>query len=468
MRNKKKQNKVNGAELRAWREKRGLSQQDLEYMTEDLGQKVTKRTIGRIENGADAHLSTIRILAKALEVDIEGLLVDEKGGKQVAEIRAHSLEGHTCSFVAFIEERTRDFVGRRFVFDAIDEFIKNNDRGYFFIRGDPGIGKSSIAAQLVKERGYIHHFNIRAEGINKAGTFLRNVCSQLIIDYELEYNVLPPDICADNRFLTELLEEVSKKSGPDERTVIVVDALDEVDTSSVQAGSNALYLPRRLPQGIFIMATTRRYPLNLRIECNQANLDIEPKSSQNLDDIEECLECKSTSEGIRSYLKKRKLSRKSFVDQMKRKSEGNFMYLRYVLPEIESGAYKDLDFDRLPVGLENYYEDHWHRMGMTASPLPKERIKVIYVLSEVRRPVSRALLSDFCKEDEITVQSILDVWIQFLHKQRVDKENRYSLYHNSFRDFLNRQDIVQAAGFTVEGINKLIGDNLWGDLMGNE
>ncbi|MHC4791964.1 MAG: helix-turn-helix domain-containing protein, partial [Planctomycetota bacterium] len=51
MRNKKKQNKVNGAELRAWREKRGLSQQDLEYMTEDLGQKVTKRTIGRIENG---------------------------------------------------------------------------------------------------------------------------------------------------------------------------------------------------------------------------------------------------------------------------------------------------------------------------------------------------------------------------------------------------------------------------------
>jgi hypothetical protein len=144
------------------------------------------------------------------------------------------------------------------------------------------------------------------------------------------------------------------------------------------------------------------------------------------------------------------------------------MYLRYVLPEIESGAYKDLDFDRLPVGLENYYEDHWHRMGMTASPLPKERIKVIYVLSEVRRPVSRALLSDFCKEDEITVQSILDVWIQFMHKQRVDKENRYSLYHNSFRDFLNRQDIVQAAGFTVEGINKLIGDNLWGDLMGNE
>jgi nucleoside-triphosphatase THEP1 len=45
---------------------------------------------------------------------------------------------------------------------------------HFFIQGDPGIGKSAIAARLAKERGYIHHFNIRADGIDTVEVFLKN------------------------------------------------------------------------------------------------------------------------------------------------------------------------------------------------------------------------------------------------------------------------------------------------------
>ena len=382
-------------------------------------------------------------------------------------------KNYICDFSAFIEDRTSGFVGRDFVFKAIDQFIKENDRGYFIISGDPGIGKSSIAAQLVKESEYIHHFNIRAEGINTAGTFLKNVCSQLIIDYKLDYSVLPQDASADGRFLAKLLNEVSKKVSPDEKVVIVIDAMDEVDTGSFQMGSNALYLPSRMPQGIFVIATTRRQPLSLRIECDQWEFDLWPNSAENLKDIENYLEFRVTGTGIRSYLKKRKLSRKSFVDQMRKKSEGNFMYLRYVLPEIETGAYKDLDVDRLPVGLENYYEDHWHRMGMTDKSSAHDKIRILYVLCEVRQPASRSLILDFTREanpqlDELAVQEILDEWRQFLHFQEVDGETRYSVYHTSFRDFLHRKDIVQAAGVTIEGINRMIADNLWRDVFPDE
>ena len=42
--------------------------------------------------------------------------------------------------------------------------------------------------------------------------------------------------------------------------------------------------------------------------------------------------------------------RRAFVDALVAKSQGNFMYLRYVLPEIESGDYKDRGFDSLPLG----------------------------------------------------------------------------------------------------------------------
>jgi len=58
------------------------------------------------------------------------------------------------------------------------------------------------------------------------------------------------------------------------------------------------------------------------------------------------------------------------------------------------------------------------------------------------------------------VQEVLDEWEQFLRKEQVNDETYYSIYHSSFRDFLYRKDIVQAAGVTLQGINALIADNL--------
>jgi hypothetical protein len=36
---------------------------------------------------------------------------------------------------------------------------------------------------------------------------------------------------------------------------------------------------------------------------------------------------------------------------MVKKSEGNFIYLRYVIPEMEGGAYKESTLQALPAGL---------------------------------------------------------------------------------------------------------------------
>jgi len=97
-----------------------------------------------------------------------------------------SIRDQIRDYTSYIEEKTQGFVGRQFVFDAIDQFINKNSRGYVLVRSDPGIGKTALAAQIVKKRGYIHHFNIRPEGVNKASDFLKNVCAQLIAVYDLQ------------------------------------------------------------------------------------------------------------------------------------------------------------------------------------------------------------------------------------------------------------------------------------------
>ncbi|NER07600.1 MAG: hypothetical protein F6K17_36080, partial [Okeania sp. SIO3C4] len=91
-------------------------------------------------------------------------------------------------FPTIIGNKIEGFVGREYVFDAINKFITERSNGYFTIIGDPGQGKSTILAKYVQDNDCIAHFNIAVEGPNRANQFLENVSNQLIQRYKLPYN----------------------------------------------------------------------------------------------------------------------------------------------------------------------------------------------------------------------------------------------------------------------------------------
>ena len=101
--------------------------------------------------------------------------------------------------------------------------------GYILIRGEPGIGKTALLSQLVKTRGYVHHFNIAPQNIRSTRVFLENVCAQLIVRYQLAHTMSSrPEASQDSAFLTRLLTEAAEKAG-DQPVVVLVDALDEAE-----------------------------------------------------------------------------------------------------------------------------------------------------------------------------------------------------------------------------------------------
>lgn len=363
-----------------------------------------------------------------------------------------------------------DFVGREYVFRAIEDFIKSYDRGYFIIEGDPGAGKSALLAEFVQRNNHIAHFNIRGQGINRASHFLDSVCKQLIARFGLPYSSLPPDALNDGSFLANLLQEASQQIDAGSPLVIAVDALDEVDLSGHPDGANILFLPTNLPNHVYFVLTRREVDVPFTTHAPIELYELNAHQSETIEDIRAYLRLAAARDGIRSWMSASQTPQIAFIGYLTDKSRGNFMYLRYVLPEIEQGRY---DLDTLPVGLEHYYEDHWRRMGMTVKPLPRAKIRIIYTLCELRQPASRTLIHQFADDNEIgvdilTVQDMLDEWNQFLHEQYEASGTRYSIYHNSFRDFLHRKDIVQAAGVSIKSINAVIADELWGDLFDDE
>jgi mRNA-degrading endonuclease toxin of MazEF toxin-antitoxin module len=349
----------------------------------------------------------------------------------------------------YIAEKTAGFVGRKWLFDAIAEFTRTQPRGYFILRGDPGIGKSAFLAQMAKREGTIHHFNVRAEGIRSPERFLANICSQLIATYELDAKFLPPEATRDSRFLNSLLDKVASRLRPGEKAVILVDALDEADPDTLTPGANPLYLPTILPPGVFMIVTTRREALGLRIECEEQTLDIEQDSQGNVADVREFVESRLAAEGVRAYIAAQKLDAATFVEEMVARSQGNFMYLRYVLPQIESGVYTNRDLRSLPVGLQNYYEDHWRRMrSRDETDWFDDQLPVLVALTAVREPVSIGLLADFSKIADVRrIRRVLQEWDQFLYTAQTpggdeQPRKRFRLYHASFHDFITAKDEI--------------------------
>jgi len=420
---------------------------------------------GQLLTQINANLKTQQVTVEDIEASLTTIGQDMGEIKGWLERIHNQLSTHPAvplQFQSLIAEKTEGFVGREFVFRAIQDFLQQQPNGYFIIEADPGVGKSAILAEYVRQTGCVAYFNVRSQGINRADDFLKSVCRQLIERYQLRYDLpLHPENTRDGNFLARLLTEIAPHYSP---IVIAVDALDEVEMKSQTDGANVLYLPQSLPNGVYFILTKRQTYVPLTV--NKPYLfNLMEYGAESLQDVQRYIEQQVQKKpSLQQWVENQGQDTATFITTLAQKSDRNFMYLRYVLEDIEenieSGAYQDLNLANLPQGLQQYYYQHWQRMGMTAKPLPRTKIKIVYVLAEARKPVSSSLISQFAGEDALTVQEVLDDWDQFLREERIEGQTRYSIYHASFQDFLHRQDIVQAAGITIRDINALIADNL--------
>jgi len=390
---------------------------------------------------------------------------------------SHDIREHIRDFSDYIADKAEGFVGRQFLFQEIQAFIDTNPRGYFLLYGDPGIGKSAISAKLVKEHGYIHHFNIRAKHVNKADAFLSNICAQLIAVYNLNYPSLPPEATQDTSFLDHLLNEVSEKTRQSGKCVIVVDALDEAEELSPRSGGNILFLPDTLPAGIFIIATLRREKEKMQLRINipeQMKRDLEQNESGNRADIAEYIQGRVRNPGLQAYIHRHQIDDELFVGHLRDKAQGNFIYLRYVLPEIESGHYQDLALDQLPAGLENYYDDHWKRVKLkNEQDWFAYRLPVVLALTVMKESISITLIMEYSYvNDRLRVSDVLRDFDQFLYKEKKEYDRQlttcYRWYHASFFDFIgSKEDIAEELVDRRKATEK-IAQKMWADIMGDE
>lgn len=462
-------------------DKESLSKNDTFILKRYFEKEVSQLTKKDIENKKDSFKTIIRFLKNETQptnryvIDLLALLIDFK--PRPFDYKNISSDFDTLKTTddsqndLLVQQLTAFFIGREFLFEVVNNFIKTNQRGYFYLFGNPGIGKSAFAVNYSQSKESVLHIIRHSDNSkNKTRHFLKNVINQLQQKYDLPISNYPENYTDDGAFLYEILERVSSLLFKNQKLIIVVDGIDELEDLTFFRRKNILNLPSLLPTGIFFLLTMRDIKKQIRLPYNNGKTQeyiLENDSKNNKEDIAKFLQLKVKDENIQTYLTKHGVKETDFVTDLECKSEGNFMYLTHVLREIENGFYQDTTLNQLPTGLEGYYRDHWERMMQDVSEIDKEiKAKVIYILSDMGTPVTVDYLTDIIShhmpEEKISawkIQTILNEWKQFLNSNAdEDGDKVHSFYHKSFIDFLKNEDTIKAAGIDYKKVNRWILD----------
>ena len=349
----------------------------------------------------------------------------------------------------------KNFKERKWLSKEVDKFLEENDRGYFILEAEAGLGKTTFLAWLVNEKEYIHNFCELTRGIESSGRAILNIVAQLVQKYELspwEVEGILPTTASRPGFLSNLLFRAAEKRPSGEKVVIVVDALDE---AGILENQNVLSLPEVLPAGVFIIVSMR--PIggvkpHIDIASTPRKIFIlAAENPNNKDDILEYLRSFAKRSEMASKLKESRIGEESFIQVLLAKSQGVWVYLHYVVSEIEKGQRSLLNLDKLPNGLAQYYADYWNRWEKKDHKLWQDiYLRLLAGLTAAQEAVT---LSRLCALVEIEFQPRFETlfdeeWRPFLSVDGDANIKYYRLYHASLRDFFEGH--FDRKEFTVE------------------
>lgn len=310
------------------------------------------------------------------------------------------------SFEARIVEKTINFHGRKWLFDAAQDWLDNSTSRMFWLKGSPGVGKSAFAAKLAHQArsAVIGFFMCDFQGCKDPEESAREaICTlafqiasrlpdyrlKLLYEYQLDKDKVEMKGGRRPRTADELFEflitEPLSRSGkiPEStRLCLVIDALDEAGCSD---GGNALAElfakhAERLPEWLGVLITSRPEPYLEQMLQTLSGTAVDGQNAQNRQDLADWI-------GHRLPAALQGEERQQVIEAVLEKSGGTFLYLSLVekdktlsladpkkLPEKLDGIFKR-NFNRYFPDPEKYgkrTEPFLRLMVAAPGPLPAE------------------------------------------------------------------------------------------------
>lgn len=327
------------------------------------------------------------------------------------------------------------FHGRGWLIEQIDVFLRQQRCGFVWVEAEAGLGKTAIAAYLIREHGWISHFARLSEGTSvRAG--LLNLAGQLVERFGLDElapaRMLPERFSTPGGFQDLLGHAAARARAAGENLVLVVDGADEAES---REGMLPWGLPQLLPTGVFVIGTYRTgYPPG-RCQSKQMVLPIDTRGADNQADVALFLDAAVRADSLADRLAASRVPARAFTRQLAERCGGVWLYLRYVLDEVRYGLRHPGDLSDLPDDLASFYTAHlveWRKGAEWSNGLPE----LLATLAVAREPLTAGALARLTDADEEQVSRWCDYRLRPFLSVTADERRRFDVYHASLREFL--------------------------------
>jgi tetratricopeptide (TPR) repeat protein len=367
-------------------------------------------------------------------------------------------------FRDLIDNLTEELYGREAHRKQVKQWLRQHRQsgGVLWIGGRPGVGKSALMAKLAKDlqgdsRAVLIPFFFRS-GDHRCGAdrFYRAACLRLAEQLQISLERKPNQRYAD--LFSEVMQRVSDALPNDKTVIFLLDGLDE----GVRHEPELPEIPLRYqsPRVVWICAGRREESLralwdNEKTQKLWGDDELPPLTH---DDIRAWLQNElgrlryelfelDTPDGDEL--------RNEFIEELTRRSEGLPLYVQMVIDDLKACRFTVRDGDRLPQGLEQYYDHLLARLGV--SDVGRVLTEVLTLLSWAQEPLAQQTIIDILVQTRSAPQSgqfvhefsqLVNKVLEFGHTtlvQRTTPEGEWgwTLYHDSFREFLRTSDRVR-------------------------
>ncbi len=301
---------------------------------------------------------------------------------------------------------------------VINSIINTGDHNRFFIGDYERLRDAYIEPWTVFERVNLARFVGREWLLAEVDAFLR--------DHDRGYFVL---------------EAEARPAGS--QVVLVIDALDEAGTPM---GQNVLGLPQVLPEGAYVIASQRPVAVTLQVDTASTPrriFQLAADNDENQADMRLYLEGAVAWPGIAKALRASGYTAEQFVKTLLEKCRGVWIYLHYVIHEIEQGERSPLDLDGLPDGMTQYYARYWRNWRDADEAMWYESyLPLLAMLAAAREAVSAQRLQEWTGVMLALprLNKLLNErWRPFLAVSDVDGETHCRFYHATLTEFFTGQ-----------------------------